>query len=51
MSDNQDIIQLQKLVADLKQQVDSLYKKLGLPSWENEKKQRRDNAGLHRGQQ
>jgi hypothetical protein len=44
MSDNQDIIQLQKLVADLKQQVDSLHRKLGYPSWETEKRQRAESA-------
>jgi hypothetical protein len=35
---------LQKQIDDLKSQCDNLYKKLGYPSWESEKRQRADNA-------
>jgi hypothetical protein len=35
---------LQVTVADLQEQCDAVHKKLGWPSWENEKRQREDNA-------
>jgi hypothetical protein len=36
------VAKMQAAIADLKDQCDGLYRKLGYPSWENEKKQRVD---------